>query len=397
MVAGHLQEKNGYYYMVLSLVNQQGKRKTTWKATGLPIRGNKKKAERMLQEERRKYLSPVISPEQDMLFADFLTYWLRAIKPNVEADTYYGYSTNVEKCIAPYFRERGITLGELRAIHIQDFYAYCSNIRKVSNNTIIHYHANISKALKYAVRMDMILTNSMNKVDRPRLEAHQAQFYTDEEIQQLIRAIHGDGVEFPVLMAAFYGLRRSEIMGLRWRSIDFKNNRITIEHTRVQTRVDGKTVVIAKDRAKNKSSCRSLPLVPQYRELLLQMKAHQDECKKLCGNCWNESGYIYINDIGEPIKPNYVSQHYALVLEKNHLRKITFHELRHSCASLLLANRVPMKEIQAWLGHSDFSTTANIYAHLDVSTKEDTGATMADSIDISGSLSAAQDHGTQMT
>ena len=141
-------------------------------------------------------------------------------------------------------------------------------------------------------------------------------------------------------------MRRSEIMGLRWQSIDFKSNRITIDHTRVQTRVDGKSTVIAKDRAKNKSSCRSLPLVPQYRDLLLKMKAHQDECRELCGNCWNESGYIYVNDIGEPIKPNYVSQHYSLILEKNHLRKITFHELRHSCASLLLASGVSMKEIQ---------------------------------------------------
>ena len=90
------------------------------------------------------------------------------------------------------------------------------------------------------------------------------------------------------------------------------------------------------------------------------------------------------------IKPNYVSQHYSLILEKNHLRKITFHELRHSCASLLLASGVSMKEIQEWLGHSTFSTTADIYAHLDVSAKEGTGAAMMSKIDISGSLPATR-------
>ena len=241
----------------------------------------------------------------------------------------------------------------------------------------------------------MISSNPMDKVDRPKHEAHIGQFYSSEDLDMLIRVVRGNGVEFAVLMAAFYGLCRSEIMRLRWKSIDFVNNRITIEHTRVQTKENGKSIIIAKDRAKNKKSYRSLPLVPQYRDLLLQMKAHQDECRELCGNCWNKSDYVYVNDIGEPIKPGYVSQHYALVLQKNNLRKITFHELRHSCASLLLDSGVSMKEIQEWLGHSDFSTTANIYAHLDAASKSNTGTAMAGRIDISGSLAAAQSRDTR--
>ena len=103
---------------------------------------------------------------------------------------------------------------------------------------------------------------------------------------------------------------------------------------------------MAKDRTKNQSSYRSLPLVPQYRELLLRMKAHQEKCRELCGRCWHESDYVYINDIGEPIKPDYVTQHFALLLKKKGMRKITFHELRHSCASLLLKSGVSMKGIQ---------------------------------------------------
>lgn len=79
--------------------------------------------------------------------------------------------------------------------------------------------------------------------------------------------------------------------------------------------------------------------------------------------------YIYINEIGELIKPGYITQHFPLVLKKNGLRKIRFHDLRHSCASLLYANGVSLKEIQEWLGHSDISTTSNIYTHLDFSSK----------------------------
>ena len=394
MIAGHLQEKKGFYYMVLNFTDEEGKRKPKWISTGLPIKGNKRKAEAMLTEERQKYHTATYTPDADTLFADYLLYWLKAIEPQVETVTYANYKSNIEIRIAPFFRGRKTTLGKLKPIDIQEFYTDCLTRLGVSNNTVIHYHANLSAALKYALRKDMISVNPMDKVDRPKLNKHIGQFYSLTEIENLIEVVRDDGVEFPVLMAAFYGLRRSEIMGLRWQSIDFDNNRITVDHTVVQTRVDGKQVIVAKDRAKNKSSCRSLPLVPQYRELLLQIKAHQEECKQLCGKSYYKSDYVYVNDIGEPIKPNYVTQHFALVLKKNGLRKITFHELRHSCASLLLKSGVSMKEIQEWLGHSNFSTTANIYAHLDSSSKTTTGSTMADKIDISCILTDTNCHDT---
>lgn len=149
--------------------------------------------------------------------------------------------------------------------------------------------------------------------------------------------------------------------------------------------------IVAKDRPKNKKSYRTLPLVPEYRRLLLQMKKHQEEYRELCGNCYHESDYIYVNDIGEQIKPNYVTQHFKLVLRKNNLREITFHELRHTCASLLLKSGISMKDIQAWLGHSNYNTTANIYAHLESNSKELTGNAMQGNLTISGNLAAMQE------
>lgn len=135
----------------------------------------------------------------------------------------------------------------------------------------------------------MISVNPIKKNLRPKKVEHNGNYYTLEETERLIRLVKGEGVEFPVLMAAFYGLRRSEIMGLRWQAIDFRENTITISRTVVQTRVDGKIAVVEKDRAKNKKSYRTLPLVPQYKELLLQMRAHQEDCRKMCGNCWQEA------------------------------------------------------------------------------------------------------------
>ena len=135
-------------------------------------------------------------------------------------------------------------------------------------------------ALKYATEMELISVNPMGKVKRPKLIQNTANFYTLEEAEHLISAVHGDPIEFPVIMAAYYGLRRSEIVGLRWKAIDFESDRITIDHTVIQVKVDGELKIIAKDRAKNKASCRSLPLMPQIKEMLLQMKNEQEENRR---------------------------------------------------------------------------------------------------------------------
>lgn len=347
-----------------------------------------------MNKERQKYTVAKRSASRDMLFADYMLYWLRIIKPDVELVTYSGYKSNIENRIVPYFKTVKIKLGELKATDIQEFYTYCRTELGVSNNTVIHYHANISAALNYAFEKDLIMVNPIAKVKRPKHIKYSGSYYAIEEMELLFSAVHGDGVEFPVLMAAFYGLRRSEIAGLRWKDIDFRANTITIAHTVVQANIDGKSMVIAKDRAKNESSRRTLPLVPQYREMLLRMKEHQAVCRELCGRSYHQSEYIYVNDIGDPIKPNYITQHFDLVLEKNGLRKIRFHDLRHSCASLLLKNGVAMRDIQAWLGHSNYNTTAEFYAHLDAASKDHTGAAMAEAMDISTALIAAQSRET---
>lgn len=390
MVAGHLQEKNGYFYMVLNTTDEMGKRKTKWVSTGYPIKGNKRRAEIMLADAKREFEKAPKSQKKEILFSDYMRKWLEIVKNEIEIDSYAGYSSVIEKRIAPYFDMRKVTLTGLTASDIQDFYTYGLNDLHLSGNTIRHFHANISKALRYAVRKDLISANPMDKVDRPKAQQHVGTFYTIGEVLALIDAVRGDTIEFPTLMAAFYGLRRSEIFGLQWKSVDFISNRMTIEHTVTQAVIDGKFIVIEKDRTKNKSSCRSLPLVPQYRELLLAMREQQELNRKLCGAAYHESDYVYVNDVGEPYKPSYFSAHMNIVLEKNGLRHITPHGLRHTCASLLLQNGISMKEIQEWLGHSNFSTTANTYAHLDVKAKEISAGAMVGIIDIGGALNARE-------
>ena len=307
--------------------------------------------------------------EAKTLFADFLEQWLEVIRDSIAVPTYASYSNLSNGVIIPYFRKYGTTLEDLAAKDIQQF--YLEQRKRVSGCTVIHYHAIIHKALKYAVKLDLITTNPADRVERPKKERYVASFYDADEVNALFQAARGTNLEIPILLGAFYGLRRSEVIGLKWDAIDFERNTITVQHTVTSCNVDGKNMLVAADRTKTKSSMRTLPLVPFMKERLLQQKKVQAENRKLCGRSYIKDymGYVCVNEIGAILKPNYISTSFPKLLEANGLRHIRFHDLRHSCASLMLANGVPMKQIQEWLGHSDFSTTANIYAHLDYSSK----------------------------
>ncbi|WP_349945175.1 site-specific integrase [Lacrimispora sp. BS-2] len=303
------------------------------------------------------------------MFSDYMLEWLQSMKPNIENITFAGYTRAVKNVIVPYFEPLGIALKDLKASDIQRFYNH--ELQKVSAKTLQRYHANIHKALKDAVRMDIIVSNPAEKVTRPKAQKFVGSFYHSEEINQLFEFSKGTCLEMPILFGAFYGLRRAEIVGLWWTAIDFRQNTISIRHTVNSYKLEGKKMVEAKDRAKTKSSMRTLPLVPVFRDYLLQLKKKQEEYRRLCGNsyCKDYLDYLYVDELGRLIEPNYITHTFPSFLKKHELRKIRFHDLRHSCASLLLANNVPMKQIQEWLGHSDFSTTANIYAHLDYNSK----------------------------
>lgn len=377
MIAGHLQEKNGYFYAVLSYKDTNNKRKTKWIPTGYPVKGNKKKAETFLMEQRKNFVLPQEdAAEKDELFTDYLTRWLQIARSTIAVTTYSSYDGLLQSAILPWFKKKNVTLRQLTAKQIQDFYT--AQLKRVKPNTVIHYHAVIHRALKYAVKTDLIPMNPADKVDRPKKNSFQPGFYDKEEINQLFVAVEGTIVEAPIKLAAFYGLRKSEVLGLKWDAIDFDRNVITVRHTVTACTLDGKYTVIARDTTKTKSSRRTLPLSPPVRAMLIRLKAEQAENRRLCGNCYchDYEGYICINEVGQRILPNFLSDNFDRILRVNGLRHIRFHDLRHSSASLLLANGVPLKNIQEWLGHSDFSTTANIYAHLDAASKQETAEAM---------------------
>ena len=371
MVAGHLTLKNGRYYAVLNYRNAGGQRKTKWISLGLPEKGNKRKAEAELARLRAEFEPPkeVGDLSSDMLFADYLLEWLEIAKGRLAVATYSSYAAMIKRPVGPYFRQRNLTLRELEARHLQMFYS--EMLRKVKPNTVIHYHAIIHSALKYAVKTDMLVQNVADKVDRPKKNSFQPVFLSAEEMQKMFEALRGTKLELPVLVAAFYGFRRGEVLGLKWDAIDFERGTISVIRTVTTITVDGKQTEIEQQSAKTKSSLRTLPLIGSFREYFLQVKEAQELNKQICGNCYNHEydGFVFVDELGERMRANYLTSAFPKFLEDHGLRRMRFHDLRHSCASLLLANGVPLKHIQEWLGHSDFTTTANIYAHLDYKSK----------------------------
>ena len=371
MVAGHLTLKNGRYYAVLNYRNAGGQRKTKWISLGLLEKGNKRKAEAELARLRAEFEPPkeVGDLSSDMLFADYLLEWLEIAKGRLAVATYSSYAAMIKKPVGPYFRQRNLTLRELEARHLQMFYS--EMLRKVKPNTVIHYHAIIHSALKYAVKTDMLVQNVADKVDRPKKNSFQPVFLSAEEMQKMFEALRGTKLELPVLVAAFYGFRRGEVLGLKWDAIDFERGTISVIRTVTTITVEGKQMEIEQQSAKTNSSLRTLPLIGSFREYFLQVKEAQELNKQVCGNCYNHEydGFVFVDELGERMRANYLTSAFPKFLEDHGLRRMRFHDLRHSCASLLLANGVPLKHIQEWLGHSDFTTTANIYAHLDYKSK----------------------------
>ena len=375
-ITANLFIRRGLYYVILNYRDNNNKRKQKWIPTGLTEKGNNKRLVNQklieVQQNYKKYLPSECSfetNEAEKYFEIYLDEWLEGYKHKIEENTYCSYKTVVTK-VSEYFKRKNIKLKDLKPYHIQKFYDYLYS-KGLGGNTILHYHANIRKALDTAMKLDIILTNPADKIERPKKEKFIGDYYNLEELQLLFKKSKGDPLEIVILIASFYGLRRSEVLGLKWSAFDFVNNTITIKHKVVETIVEDKRTLLMKDKTKNSSSYRSLPLVPEIKETLLAHKKNIESNKLLCGNSYNKKykDYIFVDSTGKIYRPEYITDHFSLLLKKNNLRHIRFHDLRHSCASLLLAKGIPIKAIQEWLGHSTYSTTANLYTHLESNTK----------------------------
>lgn len=383
MVTGSIYERKGIYYAIVSYY-VDGRRKQKSVSTGLSVKGNKRRALEFLENLKRTYETKESMENMDgsrLLMTDYMDEWLKIVKPLVERATYKSYDNMVSARIRPHFEKLNLLLTEVEPKHIKMLYDEILE-QGYTTNTVIHYHAVLHQALAYAVKNDYILSNPADRVKRPKKNKHISSFYTKEEILTLLDIAKDDPIYIPIVLSAYYGFRRSETLGMRWNAIDFENKTITVNHKVTELTENGKTIVYAEDKLKTKSSYRTLPLIPVVEKKLLEHKAKLERNQKLFGNnyCKEYMDYVCVDEMGKLFRPNFVSDHFGWLLKKYGLKKLTFKELRHSCASMLVAEGIPMKSIQEWLGHSNFSTTADIYSHIDYHAKQQSAAAIGNAL-----------------
>lgn len=379
-MTGSLQIKKGMYYVVLNFRDEKGKRKQKWLATELPEKNNKRKAEVMLNQYLATYEGlETLRPTSEMLFSDYMEQWLEKKKGEIEQSTWEGYITR-NKHIVEYFGNRKLKLRDLRRLHFIEYYDYQIEQGRIKNNhknvsnglsiqTVRKHSLLIKQALDDAVEREIINHNPAKEVSVPnKKEDKKEQVFLDANTaNKFLKALEGHRLQPLFFITLYYGLRRSEALGLKWNAIDFDNNKITIQHTVVKN-----MTIVAKDKTKTQSSRRTYPLLPSIKEVLLKVKEQQDSNRNICKTAYNESDYVFTWEDGRLYHPDYISKAFKKVIAKLDYipNDMTFHDIRHSCASILYDSGWELKDIQEWLGHSNIETTANIYTHIKEQRKE---------------------------
>ena len=367
-MTGSIQVKKGRpnYYAVLNTYGNDGKRKLKWIDTGIPTKGsNKRKADTKLNELLVKYGNAFIDFSRDVTFVDYMAQWLDTAQISLAPTTYDAYKRIFTSHITPHFEKKRLRVTELSPQHFQHYVN--EKLKDVSANTVIKHLININKCLDMAVKQNIIPYNPAKRIEPPkRVKFTGAKFYNEKQIEQLLEIIKGDPIETAIRLTLFYGLRRSEVLGLKWDAIDFSHEQptITIKHTVVRAGAVHKS-----DRTKNDSSHATFPMSAEIITMLKAWRKRQSELRILQPNDYCDEGYICTHEDGRLFSPEYLSHHFALLLKKKNMPHIRFHDLRHSAASYLKYLGFDLKDIQTWLRHKDIQTTMNLYTHLDMEAK----------------------------
>lgn len=322
-------------------------------------------------------LNPNKTTKADWDFYDYMDFWLKKIIiHSVEKDTYKGYKGQVTGRLKKYFttKKNRKLVKEITAEDLDNFY---DHLREdgLCNATIDHYNDNISSAFKHLIKKKIVRYNPTDYINPLTVETKEVSTYNKSEIVNLLNLLKGDIIEIPTLFDSFYGLRRSEIIGLREQVFDFENNSFIINHVCIQNDgKDNKEKIYFKNKTKSKKGYRSFPLFPEIKIAVQEKLKRIEENKKLLGNKYNHKydGYLCIQDNGDIIQPNFFTKRFKKIIERNNLRKITPHGLRHSIATLLHLNGTDIRDIQDWLGHENISST-NRYTRSDFKKQVSTG------------------------
>lgn len=372
-VTAHLRKMNGMFVMRFRWFipgNPERQEKcisTQFKA----IRANEILANQMMWEKQKEIedevnLDYVPQKIENTEFTLFIRRWVHALKKtySLEENTIQGYESKVRTYIIPYFKDKELSVKTVTTADIEVFYNFLYTEKGLSANTINKTHYCIKNAFNEACRMGVIARNPAQYARKPKTQRYIADTLSQQEWNKLRSIFKGDVIEVPVMLSAYLGLSRSEVLGLRWRFVDLDNNILTIRRKVVS--VKGNTT-LEKEMVKRQSRFRKICIPDELSTFLKEWKQKQDECKTFYGDCYidtingEKNDFICTWDDGRLIKPDHLTQRFHNVIHKSELKNIRFHDLRHTIATLLNENGASLQDIKELLGHSTITTTSNIY------------------------------------
>jgi integrase len=306
-----------------------------------------------------------ISPEK-LTVAEFLKRWLDdCVQPRVRVRTFQSYRELVEGYIIPHLGS--ILLQKLGPMQIQAFLNRQLRTPKVRDKnkclsplTVQYLHSLLKSALDHAMKFELVMRNVAKLVDPPRVPHYEVTPFTPDQAKILLSAAEGDRFAALYSVAVAIGLRQGEALALRWTDIDLERGTLTVKST--LQKIGGKFQLLE---TKTKRSRRTIRLPEVTRLALAKQKVRQELERQFAGAQWEDWGLVFTALKGGPIDQSNLLRHFRTLRKKANLpAKFRFHDLRHTCASLLIAQGVHPRQVMEILGHSDIRLTMNTYAHL---------------------------------
>lgn len=364
---GHIRQRSkGSWAITIDLPrDEDGKRRQKQKT----VRGTKREAEQILARMLNEVNSGVYVPEATLTVGAYLDEWLEIhARHNVAAKTFERYQELVTLHIKPAVGR--VRLSQLRPPHIARMYSDLAapsdtGKRPLAPATIVQIHRILRKALQQALQNQILVRNVADAVRPPRVTRQEMKVLAPAQVRQLIDTARGTYFWIPIVLAVTTGMRRGEIVALRWDDVDLAKGALQCQRSLQVTR-EG----IAFKEPKSGRS-RAIPLPRQAVEALQVHYAEQAEQRKLLGESFNEVGLVCTDIDGSPLHPDRISDNFRYLLQKAGLPAIRFHDLRHTHATLLLQQGVHAKIVSERLGHSTIGITLDTYSHVLPSMQEE--------------------------
>jgi integrase len=318
------------------------------------------------RQEVATKLAKALSDQQGGLSVDagnqtvgeYLARWLKdSVRDTVRQGTFERYEQIIRLHIRPSLGS--LKLKALSPVHIQRFYREKLD-SGLSPATVQKIHAVLHKALDQAVGWSLVPRNATELVTAPRPAPNEIQPLDSEQVKTLLEAAHGECFEALYLLAIHTGLRQGELLGLKWKDVDLENGLIRVRRTLTRNRG-----CLLLSEPKTKRSRRAVRLTEQAVHTLREHLAHQIEYMEHLGGLYEDCGLVFATEKGTLVNPsNLRKRSFAPLLSKAQLPRIRFHDLRHTCATLLLARNVNPKIVSEMLGHATIAITLDTYSHV---------------------------------